>query len=107
MADLSHKFAAVLVVDTQTDITGGGCPVGAAGAYTLNIVNDTDGEASLTAVYLTTGGAAAAADKIHPAFTIEARGWAVIQPIKIGEGWKLFVESDTAVSVNLIGRKEG
>lgn len=107
MADLSKLFAVALAPNVQTDVTGGGCPVGSAGAYTLNICNDTDAEASISAIYLTTGGAAAAANKIHPAMKIEARGWATIQPVKLGEGWKLFVTSDVAVSVQLIGRKEG
>lgn len=107
MTDLSHKFAAFLVADVQTDITGGGCPADHAGAYSLNIVNDTDTPAQLDAVYLTTGAAPTDADKIHPSQTIEARGWAVVQPVKIGEGWKLFMQSDIGISVNLIGRKEG
>lgn len=107
MADLSHKFAAALAANLQTDITAGGCPIGCAGAYTLNIVNDTDDLAELAAIYLTGGGAPTAADKIHPAFTIEARGWSLLQPVKLGEGWKLFVTSTVPVSVQLIGRKEG
>jgi len=107
VADLSNIFAVELVPDTQTDLTGGGCPAGEAGAYTLNICNDTDDEAQLSAVFLTTGAAPANADKVHPAMTIEARGWATIQPVKLGEGWKVFLTSDVAVSVQLIGRKEG
>lgn len=108
MADLSALLnAAVLVADTQTDVTDGGVPAGSAGAYSLNICNDSDAAVNFEAIHLTTGAAPTDADKIRPAFQIEARGWRVIQPVKLGEGWKLFVEADAPVSVQLIGRKEG
>lgn len=107
MADLSHISAVTLVADTQTDVTGGGMAAGTAGAYSLNFCNDSDSDAACTAIYLTSGAAPVEADKIRPAFTIEARGWRVIQPLKLGVGWSLFVEADAPVSVQLIGRKEG
>lgn len=107
MADMSHLIAVELAANMQTDITGGGMPADAAGAYTLNICNDSQAAVSLSAIYLTDGAAPAARHKIHPRFVVEAAGWLAIQPVKLGDGWKLFLESSAAVSVQLIGRKEG
>ncbi len=107
MADLSHILAVQLAANTQTDVTGGGMAENTAGAYTLNFCNDTDQDVTLKAVYLTSGAAPTSADKIRPAFPIEARGWLHIQPVKLGVGWKLFVEASAPISVQLIGRKEG
>lgn len=107
MADLSHLAAVALVANAQTDVTGGGMAADTAGTFSLNFCNDTDSDVACTAIHLTSGAAPTAADKIRPAFSVEARGWRVIQPVKLGEGWKLFVEADAAISVQIIGRKEG
>lgn len=107
MADLSHLIAVETAANALLDVTGGGMPAGKAGAYSLNICNDTDAEIQMSAVQVTDGGAPTDAHKCHPAFTIEPRGWSIIQPIKLGEGWRLFVQSSAPLSVQLIGRTEG
>lgn len=107
MADYSELIAVELGGGVQTAIPAAGIAAGSAGTYTLNICNDSDAAAAIDAICITKGGAPVASDKVHPAFTIEPRGWAAIQPIKLGEGWKVFVTSSAVVSAQLIGRKEG
>ncbi|KAB1069263.1 hypothetical protein [Methylobacterium planeticum] len=110
MADLSELIPTYLSANTQTDVTGNGAngmPAASAGTYTLNLCNDSDAEVVISAIYLTKGEAPTQAHKIHPSHSVEGRGYSLIQPIKIGAGWKLFVTASGPISAQLIGRKEG
>ncbi|WP_395175819.1 hypothetical protein [Roseibium alexandrii] len=108
MADYSTLTAAELAADTQTALPGAsGVPADNAGTYILNICNDTGADIGFTAIYVTDGPAPTNAHKIRPAFSVEAGGWLHIQPIVLGQGWKVFVEADAACAVQLIGKKEG
>ena len=105
--DYSYQVAVELVADTQTALPAVGIPVGAAGTYSLNICNDSGTEVAFQAISLTTGPNPLGANKMHPRFSVEPYGWATIQPVKMGEGWKLFVQASAPVSVQLVGRREG
>ncbi|WFS02770.1 hypothetical protein [Rhizobium tumorigenes] len=106
MSDITYYSAVLLVANTQTDVTGGGLPVNAAGLYFMNVCNDSDVDVPLDAVYLTNGEAAAAQHKIHPTVILPARDVMTTQPLKLGEGFKLFVKASAPVSVQLLGAKE-
>jgi len=107
MVDVSQRYAVRLVANVQTDVTGGGMAVDTAGTYFLNFSNSSGADVALSPIYQTTGGAPTPADEIRPGDVLEAGGWRVVQPIKMGEGWKIFVEASAPISVQLTGRKEG
>ncbi|CTQ67091.1 hypothetical protein [Roseibium alexandrii] len=96
-----------LAAGVQTDITGGGMASDDAGTFTINFCNDSDTDANLEAVYLTAGEAPGNQHKIHPAFIVAKRGWDLIQPVRIEAGWKLFIQSNIPISVQLIGDRRG
>lgn len=107
MADFSMLTAVELAANTQTVLPTGGVSVGSAGTYSLNICNDSDSDIAFEAIFVTAGSVPGAAHKIRPAFTLEAKGWRVIQPISLGEGFKVFVTASAPCAVQLIGKKEG
>lgn len=100
---MANKFQTVLVADTATEFPAGGVPADEGGTYMLNLCNDSQAEVAVLAIYLTTGGAPTAADKIEPARTIEAEGAFSVYPLPIAVGWKLILQASAPISVNLIG----
>lgn len=100
---MANKFQIELVADTATEFPAGGIPANEGGTYMLNLCNDSDAEVAVSAIYLTTGGAPTAADKVEPSRTIEAKGSFALYPIPIGVGWKLVLQASAPISVGLIG----
>lgn len=93
--------AFLLVAGVQTDVTGGGLGAAEGGTYMLNLCNDSDADALVSAIYVTAGEAPTDKHKIQPRQTIEAFGWASILPLKLGVGFKVFLTSDKPISVQL------
>ncbi|WP_066922802.1 hypothetical protein [Methylobacterium sp. CCH5-D2] len=103
--DRSNIVAITLAANTQTDVTNGSIGDAQAGTYSLKLTNDTDASVTVSQVALTSGADPTAANKIQPAFTIEPRGWWLIQPLTLGSGWRLFVTATGGLSATLVGQK--
>lgn len=102
----AEMIAVAVAADTQTEITGGGMIAGNAGSYSLNICNTGTEQITRGAIFLTKGEAPEAKHIIRPSTKLEVGGWETLQPVVMGSGWKLFVEADGPISVQLIGVKE-
>jgi hypothetical protein len=97
----------VLAANVQTDITGGGLSSDDAGAFDLNICNNNSNDVTLSGIFITDGVDPEERHRVHPSCTIKAKGYGLIEKIKLHAGWKVFIEANATISVQLIGDRRG